>query len=66
MAQPENMSVLIADAEAEEVKLLTIEIRNVFPYCRVEAIYSADEVLAWVSRFRGSGPLSLSVIINPF
>jgi PAS domain S-box-containing protein len=50
MAHPENMSVLIADAEAEEVKLLTIEIRNVFPYCRVEAIYSADEVLTWVSR----------------
>jgi len=50
MTEPQNISVLIADAEAEEVKLLTIGIRTVFPGCRVEAIYSADEVMGWVSR----------------
>ncbi len=50
MIQNHNITVLIANAEAEEVKTITIGFRAVFPGCRVETIYSADDVLDWVSR----------------
>ncbi len=50
MTQSQNITVLIANAEAEEVKTITIGFRAVFPGCRVEAIYSADDILDWVSR----------------
>lgn len=49
MTTSQSVSVLIANAEAEEVKLLTIGMRSVFPGCRVEAIYSAEEVLEWLT-----------------
>ncbi|MEP6887757.1 MAG: response regulator [Nitrospirales bacterium] len=50
MIQNHNITVLIANAEAEEVKTITIGFRAVFPGCRVETIYSADDILDWVSR----------------
>ena len=50
MTQSQNITVLIVNAEAEEVKAITIGFRAVFPGCRVESIYSADEILEWVSR----------------
>ena len=50
MTQNHNITVLIANAEAEEVKTITIGFRAVFPGCRVETIYSVDEILEWVSR----------------
>ena len=50
MTQHQNITVLIANAEAEEVKTITIGFRTVFPGCRVETIYSADDILDWVAR----------------
>lgn len=50
MTQNKNITVLIVNAEAEEVKAITIGFRAVFPGCRVETIYSPDETLDWVSR----------------
>jgi PAS domain S-box-containing protein len=50
MTQNQNITVLIANAEAEEVKTITIGFRAVFPGCRVETIYSVDDILDWVSR----------------
>jgi PAS domain S-box-containing protein len=50
MTHSQNITVLIANAEAEEVKMITIGFRAVFPGCRVETIYSADDILDWVAR----------------
>jgi PAS domain S-box-containing protein len=50
MIPHQNITVLIANAEAEEVKTITIGFRTVFPGCRVETIFSADDILDWVSR----------------
>lgn len=50
MAQSSSTSVLIANADGEEVKLATIRLRTVFPGCRVEAVYSVDELMEWVSK----------------
>jgi PAS domain S-box-containing protein len=50
MIQNQQVTVLIANAEAEEVKTITIGFRTVFPGCRVETIYSADDLLDWVVR----------------
>lgn len=50
MAQSNRTSVLIANADGEEVKLATIRLRTVFPGCRVEAVYSVDELREWVSK----------------
>jgi PAS domain S-box-containing protein len=49
MNNRQHIAVLIVNAEAEEVKMITLCFRTVFPGCRVEAIYSADDVLDWVS-----------------
>lgn len=50
MSQNQHVTVLIVNAEAEEVKTITIGFRTVFPGCRVETIYSGDDILDWVSR----------------
>jgi PAS domain S-box-containing protein len=50
MIQHQHVTVLIANAEAEEVKTITIGFRTVFPGCRVETIYAADDLLEWVAR----------------
>jgi PAS domain S-box-containing protein len=50
MIQNQSITVLIANAEAEEVKTITLGFRAVFPGCRVETIYTADDILDWVSR----------------
>ena len=50
MIQNQHVTVLIANAEAEEVKTITIGFRTVFPGCRVETIYSSDDLLDWVAR----------------
>ena len=50
MNNRQHITVLIVNAEAEEVKMITLCFRTVFPGCRVEAIYSADDVLDWVSK----------------
>jgi hypothetical protein len=41
---------LLANDEAEEVKHTTIAFRTVMPGLRVEAVYSADEALAWAAK----------------
>jgi PAS domain S-box-containing protein len=51
MAQAPSVSILVANAEAEEIKTITMGMRVVFPGCRVEAVYSAEEALEWASRY---------------
>ena len=53
MNNRQHIAVLIVNAEAEEVKMIALCFRTVFPGCRVEAIYSADDVLDWVSNTIG-------------
>ncbi|MGH7233652.1 MAG: response regulator [Nitrospiraceae bacterium] len=50
MAEPSTISILVANAQAEEIKTTTIGMRSIFSGCRVEAVYAPEEVLEWVSR----------------
>lgn len=50
MPQSEPITILVVNEHAEEVKLVTISLRGFFPGCRVEAVYSADEALEWVTK----------------
>ena len=43
-------SILIASDSAEEIKLITKCLRTAYPGCRVEAMYSAEEVLESAAR----------------
>lgn len=49
MSNSKPITMLVVNEHAEEVKLVTISMRGFFPGCRVEAVYSADEALEWVS-----------------
>ena len=50
MEPAEAITMLVANAHAEEIKLATISMRGFYPGCRVEAVYSAEEALEWVTR----------------
>jgi PAS domain S-box-containing protein len=50
MVQPEALTILVVNEQAEEVKLATISLRGFYPGCRVEAAYSAEEALSFASR----------------
>jgi two-component system NtrC family sensor kinase len=43
-------AILVASDNAEEIKLVTKSLRSAYPGCRVEAVYSVDEVLDCASR----------------
>jgi PAS domain S-box-containing protein len=42
-----SLALLLINEQAEEVKQATICMRQVYPGCRVEAVYSAEEALEW-------------------
>ena len=42
-----SLTLLLVDEQAEEVKQTTLCMRQVYPGCRVEAVYSAEEALEW-------------------
>ncbi len=44
MPQSESPTILVVSPRAEEIKLITISLRGFFPSCRVEVVYSPDEV----------------------
>src|SRR5690348_16471849 len=44
------LSVLLANEHAEETKLISTSLRGFFPDCRVEAVYTSDEVLQWSAK----------------
>lgn len=50
MPQASPLTLLLVNEQAEEIKLTTISLRKFFPGCRVEAVYSAEEALEWVSK----------------
>ena len=41
------LALLLIHEQAEEIKQTTICMRQVYPGCRVEAVYSAEEALEW-------------------
>ncbi|HEX2054926.1 MAG TPA: PAS domain S-box protein, partial [Nitrospiraceae bacterium] len=42
--------VLLANAHAEETKLISTTLRGFFPDCRLEAVYTSEEALQWSLR----------------
>jgi len=50
MPSEESVSLLLANEQAEEVKLTTISMRGFYPGCRVETVYSAADALEWSSK----------------
>jgi PAS domain S-box-containing protein len=44
------LAVLLVNEQAEETKLAAITLRRAYPGCRVEAVYSAEEAIEWVSK----------------
>jgi PAS domain S-box-containing protein len=42
-----TLALLLIHEQAEEIKQTTICMRQVYPGCRVEAVYSAEEALEW-------------------
>jgi PAS domain S-box-containing protein len=41
---------LLVNEQAEEIKQATISMRQFYPGCRVEAVYSGEEALEWASK----------------
>ena len=50
MPQSEPVTILLVNAIAEEIKLVTLTLRRFFPNCRVEAVYTVEEALQWGHR----------------
>ena len=50
MPTSEPMAVLLISEHAEEIKVLTINLRSFYPGCRVEAVYSPVEAMEWASK----------------
>ena len=50
MPQSEPVTILLVNAIAEEIKLVTLTFRRFFPNCRVEAVYTIEEALEWGQR----------------
>lgn len=44
------LALLLVNEQAEEIKQTTIRMRQAYPGCRVEAVYSAEEALEWAPR----------------
>jgi PAS domain S-box-containing protein len=47
LADPKALALLLIHEQAEEIKQTTVCMRQVYPGCRVEAVYSAEEALEW-------------------
>ena len=50
MPQSEPVTILLVNAIAEEIKLVTLHLRKFIPNCRVEAVYTIEEALQWGQR----------------
>lgn len=50
MPSGEPVSLLLANEQAEEVKLTTISMRGFYPGCRVESVYSVADALEWSAK----------------
>lgn len=50
MPKSEPVTILLVNAIAEEIKLATLNFRQFFPNCRVEAVYTVEEALQWGHR----------------
>ncbi|MFQ5932987.1 MAG: response regulator, partial [Nitrospiraceae bacterium] len=50
MPHADPLTLLLANEHAEEIKQTTISMRNSYPGCRVEAVYSAEEALEWAAK----------------
>ncbi len=46
----EPMTGLLVSDRAEEIKLITLTLRSLYPGCRLEAVYSQAEASEWASR----------------
>lgn len=46
-SEEKALALLLIHEQAEEIKQTTICMRQVYPGCRVEAVYSAEEALEW-------------------
>jgi PAS domain S-box-containing protein len=44
------LTLLLANEQPEEIKLITVTMRRYYPGCRVEAVYSGEEALEWAVR----------------
>jgi PAS domain S-box-containing protein len=49
MQQAGPLCFLLVSERAEEIKRITPRMRGFYPGCRVEAVYTAEEALEWVS-----------------
>jgi len=47
LSETKSLALLLIHEQAEEIKQTTICMRQVYPGCRVEAVYSAEEALEW-------------------
>ncbi|MGA6828529.1 PilZ domain-containing protein [Nitrospira sp. NS4] len=50
MPQPEPVTILIVNEQADDIKLVTMSLRGFFPDCRVDSVYSVEEALQWAGR----------------
>lgn len=50
MPPADPLTLLLANEQAEEIKLTTMTMRGFYPGCRVEAVYSVEEALEWASK----------------
>ncbi|MDA2910099.1 PilZ domain-containing protein [Nitrospiraceae bacterium AH_259_D15_M11_P09] len=50
MRHADPLTLLLVNEHAEEIKQATISMRNSYPGCRVEAVYSVEEALEWASK----------------
>lgn len=50
MASTPPLTLLLVNEQAEEIKQTTISMRQFYPGCRVEAVYSGEEALEWAAK----------------
>lgn len=47
---PDALTVLLASNHAEEVMQITKSLRSFYPGCRIEAVYTLEEILEWANK----------------
>ena len=50
MAAAQSLTILLVNEHAEEIKQATISMRQFYPGCRVEVVYTGEEALEWASK----------------
>ena len=50
MASAQSLTLLLVNEQAEEIKQATISMRQFYPGCRVEVVYSREEALEWAAK----------------